>query len=39
MPSVHAGMGDWHAPRGWLILPLGVCRTPPIRGKGRAHLS
>ena len=27
------------APRGWFYLPVGVYRTPPVRGKGRAHLS
>ena len=26
-------------PRGWFTLPVGVCRTPPVRGKGDAHLS
>ena len=26
-------------PRGWFTLPVGVCRTPPVRGKGGAHLS
>lgn len=39
MLSVQAGTGEWRAPRGWIILPVGVCRTPPIRGKGSAHLT
>ena len=28
-----------HAPHGWFTLPVGVYRTPPVRGKGGAHLS
>jgi hypothetical protein len=28
-----------HAPHGWFILPVGVYRTPPVRGRGGAHLS